>query len=390
MSKDALDGWRVDGKITATEQATQPGDVPILDSTGKIPDELINAVEVDDFYTESTDDDAVTMDENKVWRLNGWEGLEERVGDAEDDIDGLSTRMGTAETALNAKQAKLTFDSAPTAGSTNPVKSGGVYTALDAKASKVEVSDGLALKADITYVDTNIDPIISALVSSSPEDFIHLIPPVDCTELLTMYKGDAALIESPIINATGCTSLEDVFRGCTNLKTVRYIHTPNVTTMNAMFRDCSSLTSIPALDTSNVTYMGYMFRDCSSLTSIPALDTSSVTIMTRMFFGCSSLTSVTFAGSVVPPYGSNMFGGTPIASGNGYIFVPDNLVEAYKTADGWSAHAGVIYGHSDKENMTSQVQQMATMNIKNKPSEEELQLMMLGVDDAEHRDNERC
>ena len=43
MSKDALDGWRVYGKITATEQATQAGDVPILDSTGKIPDELINA-----------------------------------------------------------------------------------------------------------------------------------------------------------------------------------------------------------------------------------------------------------------------------------------------------------------------------------------------------------
>lgn len=107
MSKDALDGWRVDGKITATEQATQPGDVPILDSTGKIPDELINAVEVDDFYTESTDDDAVTMDENKVWRLNGWEGLEERVGDAEDDIDGLSTRMGTAETGIGTNASAI-------------------------------------------------------------------------------------------------------------------------------------------------------------------------------------------------------------------------------------------------------------------------------------------
>ena len=107
MSKDALDGWRVDGKITATEQATQPGDVPILDSTGKIPDELINAVEVDDFYTESTDDDAVTMDKNKVWRLNGWEGLEERVGDAEDDISGLGTRMSTAETGIGTNASAI-------------------------------------------------------------------------------------------------------------------------------------------------------------------------------------------------------------------------------------------------------------------------------------------
>lgn len=205
MSKDALDGWRVDGKITATEQATQPGDVPILDSTGKIPDELINAVEVDDFYTESTDDDAVTMDENKVWRLNGWEGLEERVGDAEDDIDGLSTRMGTAETALNAKQAKLTFDSAPTAGSTNPVKSGGVYTALDAKADKTAVNNGLALKADKTAVNEAL-----ALKADKAEEkavvTVTVTPMAAASGLLVRAFGDTVV--AAYTNLSGVATLE--------------------------------------------------------------------------------------------------------------------------------------------------------------------------------------
>jgi hypothetical protein len=82
-----------------------------------------------------------------------------RVDDA--DSDGYMTAprrsnpgasdvvtKGYLDTRLISKQDKLTFDSSPVSGSTNPVTSGGVYTAIDAKASKVEVSDGLALKVD--------------------------------------------------------------------------------------------------------------------------------------------------------------------------------------------------------------------------------------------------
>ena len=155
-----------------------------------------------------------------------------------------------------------------------------------------------------------------------------LPPAVNCAELLTMFKGDTTLTETPVINATGCTSLSEVFRGCTNLKTVKYIHIPNVTTTGSAFRGCSSLTSIPTLDTSNVINMAYMFD------------------------GCSLLTSVTFTGGVVPPYGSNMFRGTPIAAGSGFIFVPDEMVDAYKVAYGWSNYASVIRGISEKGYIT--------------------------------------
>jgi len=41
---------------------------------------------------------------------------------------------GAVYTALDGKQATLTFDNAPTENSNNPVKSGGVYTALEGKA----------------------------------------------------------------------------------------------------------------------------------------------------------------------------------------------------------------------------------------------------------------
>ena len=37
--------------------------------------------------------------------------------------------------------------------------------------------------------------------------------------------------------------------------------------------------------------------------------------------------------------GWGWFGGTPIASGTGYIYVPSTLVETYKTATNWSTFA---------------------------------------------------
>ncbi len=50
----------------------------------------------------------------------------------------------------NNKQAKLTFDTTPTAGSSNPVTSGGVKTALDSKASSSEI-----IKTSTGLTDSN-------------------------------------------------------------------------------------------------------------------------------------------------------------------------------------------------------------------------------------------
>jgi hypothetical protein len=57
----------------------------------------------------------------------------------------LTTHTGNADihvtaaqkTAWSGKQAALTFDSTPTSGSTNPVTSGGIKTALDANATNL-------------------------------------------------------------------------------------------------------------------------------------------------------------------------------------------------------------------------------------------------------------
>ena len=64
----------------------------------------------------------------------------------------------TEKSTWNGKQNKLTFDTTPTASSTNPVTSGGIKTALDKKADTsaiVKVSAGLTDSADLVrYSDT--------------------------------------------------------------------------------------------------------------------------------------------------------------------------------------------------------------------------------------------
>lgn len=73
----------------------------------------------------------------------------EQVDEAEKALEG---RVDQVETALGGKQDTLTFDTAPTASSTNPVTSGGVFTALEEKPSLKSflVTAGKALEITTT------------------------------------------------------------------------------------------------------------------------------------------------------------------------------------------------------------------------------------------------
>ena len=99
------------------------------------------------------------------------------------DGRGLQTLMGTVQSQIDSKQDALTFDSTPTSGSTNPVESGGVYTALQGKqnsgdyATNSDLNSGLAAKQDTisdlatirsgaalgaTALQSESDPVFSA------------------------------------------------------------------------------------------------------------------------------------------------------------------------------------------------------------------------------------
>lgn len=69
-----------------------------------------------------------------------------KVNEVAGDLSTLQTQVGTntaditqLKTDVAGKQDELTFDAAPTADSTNPVTSGGVYTALAGKANTSDI-----------------------------------------------------------------------------------------------------------------------------------------------------------------------------------------------------------------------------------------------------------
>lgn len=71
---------------------------------------------------------------------------------------------GYVNSALENKQNKLTFDSAPSSGSSNPVTSGGVKTALDAVAEDIS-----SLNEDLSDVNDRLDENVNDLKSAITE-----------------------------------------------------------------------------------------------------------------------------------------------------------------------------------------------------------------------------
>ncbi len=112
------------------------------------------------------------------------------------------------------------------------------------------------------------------------------------------------------------------------------------------FYYCESLHTFncPQVNTVNA----YAFRGCAALQKLefPLL----ADIFGNAFAGCSNLdTLILGLNSVCKLKATNAFLDTPIANGTGYIYVPDDLVERYKTTTNWSTFADQIKPISELE-----------------------------------------
>lgn len=122
-----------------------------------------------------------------------------------------------------------------------------------------------------------------------------------------------------------------------------------VTISNGAFRNCDSVTSA-AFDKAN--FVGSnSFADCHALQSITIGGSGAqVMIESSAFVNCYHLTSVVLPfDSVCVLENTNAFSRTPIADSSytgsyGTIYVPQNLVNSYKSATNWSVYADRITG----------------------------------------------
>lgn len=132
-----------------------------------------------------------------------------------------------------------------------------------------------------------------------------------------------------------------VFSGCKNLVSVQ-LPSSIVKLSDYTFGKCTMLNprdmlmSCPNLTTLDTG----LFNDCKSqyFTEIK-IPSSVTTIGTMVFRYCTNLTKVILMSSAPPSVADNSFIGTPATL---IFYVPDESVEAYKTASNWSTYASRI------------------------------------------------
>lgn len=237
-----------------------------------------------------------------------------------------------------------------------------------------------------------------------PVDSMPCVEVYGKLENATSFSLSTKYLESVILSLKAVTSLSGAFLTCYKLVNVdtSLWDTSNVTNMVNVFNTCSALTKIDVStwDTSKVTNMQNMFSSCTSLRRIIGLnelDTSKVENMVGTLGGLkciidfdiskwdfSSLTnntSMLFSNfrmlnrkiefdeslsimdaqmmnssmplctayifhSVTPPAMANVNALGTINS-DAKIYVPDESVNAYKTASNWSTYASYIYPLSE-------------------------------------------
>ena len=151
----------------------------------------------------------------------------------------------------------------------------------------------------------------------------------------------ACLSLDDIIIPNGVEIESNVFSGCINLKTVKLPNDLLELKLNA-FVDCRSLVNIE-LPESLQSIGDYAFQLCKSLKTID-IPSSVTEIGKSAFWNCYALKSFVIkkTDGVVTLSNSNAFERTPIADGEGYIYVPDALVDSYKAATNWDAFTNQI------------------------------------------------
>lgn len=124
------------------------------------------------------------------------------------------------------------------------------------------------------------------------------------------------------------------FRSFSNIVSVNFPMVDRI--CYGAFSLCTSLTTV---DFPMVTRIeNYAFSQCTSLTTgdFPMLEI----ILNSAFSNCTNFTQLILRSTaMVTLVNTDVFIGSPIISGAGYIYVPSALVDSYKTANNWSAYA---------------------------------------------------
>lgn len=149
------------------------------------------------------------------------------------------------------------------------------------------------------------------------------------------YCYDLEVIDLPNSTSIGTSA----FASCAKLNN---INIPLVRTIGsqAFFTAKISYINLPSV----TTIAANAFKQCINLTKVD-MNTCE---MKQYAFTESAIDTVIVRGTTIAKLGTNnVFAKTPLESGNGFIYVPKNLVDSYKSATNWSVFADRIRAIED-------------------------------------------
>lgn len=177
------------------------------------------------------------------------------------------------------------------------------------------------------------------------------------TTMNNMFNSASQISELNLSNwdLTNVLNISGMFAGMSNIVSLdvsSWKNTAKIMNMNNTFASMLRINNINLgnFDTSSVTNMSSMFSNCPQLikADISSFTSEKLTNNSYMFGNCAKLTTLIINNSsLFKMTNANMFQDTPIASGTGYVYVPDNMVETYKSATNWSTYADQIKGMSE-------------------------------------------
>ena len=172
--------------------------------------------------------------------------------------------------------------------------------------------------------------------------------------LFYQYSGTSVNDLISYNDTENVTNMSNMYQNCKNLTTIPKLNTSSVKSMSSFVQNCKNVTTVQ-LDTSNVTSFYYTFAYCDNLKTIDITYIKPTANTYYFAYGCKSLTKLIIRNMPsIPALNSNAFNycyhftGTtdptynPQGLKDGRIYVPDDKVDALKTASGWSTYADII------------------------------------------------
>ena len=204
--------------------------------------------------------------------------------------------------------------------------------------------DGSYTEGASSYSELELS-LISCIDNSMGKNVIKL--PSDLTSIGSYgfyHKSSMTITELPDkITSIG----QYAFYDCTNLS-LKELPTNLITISDYAFTRCQNL-QINKIPTNVKTIGSSAFSDCTNLTEI-IFEGDSFSIGNSAFKGCTNLSKIILPNvTKVITLGTTVFTTTPIANDEGYIYVPDTLVDSFKTATNWSRFETQIKAISEME-----------------------------------------